>query len=198
MMLDHHSIRVVIRIHIKGVSVMEKPKYPSLLQHVINVAEENCKSDDLTESVLVPDGENINLVIVLTPTREDLLQHEPMKELDRRHHLPAEEWITDNMIIEAKYAILRDFLIDFNPDEYVHMLEGWATTFTEAYKRYSRISDMPPEDREDVAMVNYYQRGGKPIHLQSIIDTHADGTRSIREWKELEEASGRAMVNIYE
>ena len=90
-------------------------------------------------------------------------------------------------------------LHDKNVKQYVHVYEGWGTTFPKSaqrmYEQGKQIRDLPPEDRNDIAIVMVVRKDeGVVLAYTGIIDTNNDGTRKLREWQKSDGMVGRMVI----
>ena len=91
---------------------------------------------------------------------------------------------------------IKQLLREKNVTQYAHVYEGWGTTFVKASKRVrGQIRDLPPEDRDDIAIVMVVRKGkGVVSGYTGIIDTNRDGTRKLREWQKSDGMQGRMVI----
>ena len=139
-------------------------------------AELACIDAELIPVVFLDVEDNVEIVGITTP---DLGNPEMEKTLQ----------------IEGVTQLLRDKDIT----QYAHVYEGWATTFAESaqrmYEQGKQIRDLPPEDRNDMAIVMVVRKGeGVVLAYTGIIDTKNDGTRKLRGWKKTDEMEGRMVI----
>ena len=139
-------------------------------------AELACVYDELLPVIFLDVGDNIEIVGVTTP---NLGNSEMEKALQ----------------IEGVTKLLREK----NITQYAHVYEGWATTFKESaermYEQGKQIRDLPPEDRDDIAIVMVVKKGeGVVAGYTGIIDTNRDGTRKLREWQKSDGMEGRMVI----
>ena len=135
-------------------------------------AEMNCIHQELLPVLIMDTPEGIQIVGITTPDLEDIEAEKAWME----------------------HAI-KSTLRKAKATQYAHVVEGWATTFIEASNRVQGlIRNLPPDDREDVAIVSAIRKGQPPLSFTSIIDTLPDGTRKVREWSKAEQTEGRMVI----
>ena len=63
------------------------------------------------------------------------------------------------------------------------------------YEQGKQIRDLPPEDRNDIAIVMVVRKDeGVVLAYTGIIDTNNDGTRKLREWQKSDGMEGRMVI----
>ena len=139
-------------------------------------AEIACVYDELIPVIFLDVEDNVEIVGITTP---NLGNPEMEKTLQ----------------IEGVTQLLRDKDIT----QYAHVYEGWATTFAESaqrmYEQGKQIRDLPPEDRNDMAIVMVVRKGeGVVLSYTGIIDTKSDGKRKLREWQKTDGMEGRMVI----
>jgi len=139
-------------------------------------AELACVNDELIPVVFLEVEDNIEIIGVTSP---DLGNMEMEKAVQ----------------IEGVTKLLRDK----NVTQYVHVYEGWGTTFEKSarniLKQGGQIRDLPPEDRNDIAIVMVIRKGeGVVLGYTGIIDTNRDGTRKLRHWEKTDGIQGRMVI----
>jgi len=135
-------------------------------------AEMNCTHQVLVPVLIMDTPEGIRILGITTPDLGDVQAEKAWMEKAIR-----------NTLREAKAT------------QYAHVVEGWGTTFIEASNRVQgQIRDLPPDDREDIAIVSAIRKGRSPLSFTSVIDTLPDGTRKVREWSKAEQTEGRMVI----
>ena len=139
-------------------------------------AEIACVYDELIPVIFLDVEDNVEIVGITTP---DLGNSEMEKTLQ----------------IEGVTQLLRDKEVT----QYAHVYEGCATRFKESaermYEQGKQIRDLPPEDRNDMAIVMVVRKGeGVVLSYTGIIDTKSDGKRELREWQKNDEMQGRMVI----
>ena len=148
------------------------------LDHLIEVAkigsETACKHEDLIPVLLMnTESDGIQAIGITTPGGVSLEQ--------------------EKMHMEAAIHML---LKQYNPSSYVHVVEGWATSFERAAERVNGvIRNLPQDDRYDTAIITAVEKGNPiPVGYLAVIDTLRDGTRKIRSWEKSDSIAGRYVI----
>ena len=135
-------------------------------------AELNCVNQELLPVLILDTPIGIQAIGVTSPDLNDL-------EAEKQ------------TIVETITQILKKW----KATQYVHVHEGYATTFVESAERVNyQIRELPPEDRYDVAVVTAVKKGKPAIGFTAIIDSSNDGTRKIREWEASVAVDGRFVI----
>jgi hypothetical protein len=147
------------------------------LDHLIEVAkigsETACKHEDLIPVLLMnTESDGIQAIGITTPGGVSLEQEKMHME-----------------------AAIRMLLQKYNPSAYVHVVEGWGTSFLAAAERVNGvIRDLPQDDRYDMAIITAVEKGNPiPVGYLGVIDTLRDGTRKIRSWEKSDSIHGRYL-----
>ena len=147
------------------------------IQHLIEVgmigAQTACKHEDLIPVLLMNTPSGIEAIGITTPGGISLDQEKIHME-----------------------AAIRMLLQKYNPSAYVHVVEGWGTSFEAAAERVNGvIRDLPPDDRYDTASITAVEKGNPiPVGYLAVIDTLRDGTRKIRKWDQSDSIPGRYVI----
>ena len=146
------------------------------IQHLIEVgmigAQTACKHEDLIPVLLMNTPSGIEAIGITTPPGISLDQEKIHME-----------------------AAIRMLLQKYNPSAYVHVVEGWGTSFEAAAERVNGvIRDLPPDDRYDMAIITAVEKGNTPVGYLAVIDTLRDGTRKIRKWDQSDSIAGRYVI----
>ena len=147
------------------------------IQHLIEVgmigAQTACKHEDLIPVLLMNTPSGIEAIGITTPPGISLDQEKIHME-----------------------AAIRMLLQKYNPSAYVHVVEGWGTSFEAAAERVNGvIRDLPPDDRYDMAIITAVEKGNPiPVGYLGVIDTLRVGTRKIRSWEKSDSIAGRYII----
>ena len=60
------------------------------------------------------------------------------------------------------------------------------------------VKDLPADKREDIVSILYVLSTGKASMASAIIDTNAEGKRSLRQWKTMKDVTGRFVLTAWE
>ena len=136
-------------------------------------AELNCIDSELMPVLMMDTPKGLLILGVMTP------------DLDTREE---EKLYMENAI--------RTALNENQATGYVHVVEGWGTTFVDASNRVQgNIRDLPPEDRYDMAIITVVEKDNpKAVGYLGIIDTLPNGKRKIREWEQSKQLMGRMVI----
>ena len=136
-------------------------------------AEFNCIEGELIPVLMMDTPNGLEVVGVMSPDLES-------REAEKQYMESA----------------IKGVLRERKATGYVHIAEGWGTTFVEASNRVQgQIRDLPPEDRYDMAIVTAIEKGNpNPVGYIGVIDTLPNGKRKLRKWEQSEQLIGRMVI----
>ena len=135
-------------------------------------AEMNCVNQELLPVLLLDTPMGIQAVGVTSPDLDDL-------EAEKQ------------AIVETITQVLKKW----KATQYVHVHEGYATTFIESAEKVDyQVRKLPPEDRYDMALITAVKKGKPAKGFTAIIDSLNDGTRKMRKWEESIAVDGRFVI----